>query len=294
MMTAFSATEVPAGRIVARVGLLSDTHMPERCVALPEAIFDLFRGVDLILHAGDVGELWVLDRLSGVAPVVAVHGNDDSRAAQRELPYQQVVAVAGLRLLLWHSHYPDPAEDRANRSDAWGPILARQAERGRRAGAGVVVYGHTHVPMARRYGGRLLINPGALASGNLWTRQARQTVAVLSIGADGLLSVSHVDLAAPGRVFDPEIDWGAGFKAAGGRFQLSIVEPALAGVIDQLFTQTFDDGGAIRDVILPLSRACWAGAKPYVTRAELLDAIKQDGRIPASDKAKLASTILGE
>jgi hypothetical protein len=63
---------VPVERVVARAGLISDTHMPERCAAFPASLFDVFRDVDLILHAGDLGELWVLERLSGIAPVVAV------------------------------------------------------------------------------------------------------------------------------------------------------------------------------------------------------------------------------
>jgi hypothetical protein len=73
-------------RIVARIGLISDTHMPARCADLPAAVFDVLRSVDVVLHAGDVGELWVLDQLSAIAPVIAVHGNDETAEAQRELP----------------------------------------------------------------------------------------------------------------------------------------------------------------------------------------------------------------
>jgi putative phosphoesterase len=104
-----------ADQVATRIGLISDTHMPQRRRVLPPAVFDLFNGADLILHAGDVGELWVLDQLSEIAPVIAVHGNDDTADAQRELPYQQVVAVGGLRILLWHSHYPDWDEEMASR-----------------------------------------------------------------------------------------------------------------------------------------------------------------------------------
>ena len=54
------------------IGLLSDTHIPHRMTQLPQAVLDALVGVDVILHAGDVGELWVLDRLSAIAPVIAV------------------------------------------------------------------------------------------------------------------------------------------------------------------------------------------------------------------------------
>src|SRR4029450_3188364 len=107
---------LPPARVAACVGLISDTHLPQRCLALPEAIFTVFRGFDVILHAGDVGELRVLNELSRCAPVVAVHGNDETAEAQRELPYQQVVAVAGQRILLWHSHFPDRVDEMLSRT----------------------------------------------------------------------------------------------------------------------------------------------------------------------------------
>jgi hypothetical protein len=47
--------------------------MPEKCLELPASVHAILSGVDLIPHAGDVGELWLLDRLSELAPVVAVH-----------------------------------------------------------------------------------------------------------------------------------------------------------------------------------------------------------------------------
>jgi hypothetical protein len=72
MLSTFHPPGLAPGQVAACLGLISDTHMPERWPELPGAIFDVFAGVDLILHAGDVGELWVLDRLSAIAPVLAV------------------------------------------------------------------------------------------------------------------------------------------------------------------------------------------------------------------------------
>jgi putative phosphoesterase len=102
-------------QVIARIGLVSDTHMPERCAQLPPTLFDVLDGVDLLLHAGDVGELWVLDRLSTIAPVIAVHGNDETEDAEQALPYSQVVTVTGQRILLWHSHCPDWQEEMPSR-----------------------------------------------------------------------------------------------------------------------------------------------------------------------------------
>ena len=59
-------------------GVLSDTHLPKRLRRVPDAVFRVLQGVDLVLHAGDVNDLSVLDSLSQIAPVIAVHGNDES------------------------------------------------------------------------------------------------------------------------------------------------------------------------------------------------------------------------
>jgi hypothetical protein len=88
---------IPAAQIACCIGLLSDTHMPERCVALPPALDAVLHGVDLLLHAGDVGELWVLDRLThdGVPYVSHV---DLARPAERYVP--AIDWAAGFRAAL--------------------------------------------------------------------------------------------------------------------------------------------------------------------------------------------------
>src|SRR5262245_761377 len=99
--------------------------MPGRLARLPGAIVRALRGVDLLLHAGDVGELRVLDELSAVAPLVAVHGNDDTPESRRELPFQQLL-LRGRRILLSHGHQPDRAAELAFRvGDEMEPKLAR-------------------------------------------------------------------------------------------------------------------------------------------------------------------------
>jgi putative phosphoesterase len=278
-------------RVIACAGLVSDTHMPERCGAFPASLFDVLQGVDVILHAGDVGELWVLDRLSTIAPVIAVHGNDDTKDAQRELPYQQLISIAGQRILLWHSHYPDPAEEKASRGGIWPPKLTRQAERGRQAGAKVVVFGHAHIPLTCQYEGIHLINPGALASGSLFTRQEIQTVALLFIYEDGTPFIAHVDLAAPHRASMPEIDWDAEFDVARGQFQTAIVEEGLLEDISKLKKQTYSDLGALKDAILPLCHPCWAGGKPHISRGELISQIEDNPNIPIDDREKIVAIL---
>ncbi len=282
---------LPAGKIRARVGLISDTHMPQRCQALPASVFDVLRDVDLVLHAGDVGELWVLDRLSTIAPVIAVHGNDDTKEAQRELPYQQLVSIAGQRILLWHSHYRDPAKELASRGGEWAPKLIRHAERGRQAGASIVVFGHAHIPLTYEHGEALLINPGAVASTSVFTRQEIQTVAILFISSSGRRFVTHVDLAAPDQVFLPNIDWRAGFDDAMSRFQSAIVEEGLLEDVGKLRHLVFSNVEAVIEAILPLSRLCWSGARSHLTRRELVSQIENSAGVPADDKERLRAVL---
>ncbi len=126
--------------------------------------------------------------------------------------------------MLTHAHYPNRAEElESRRDDSWGPKLERRAAFGRRADASIVVFGHTHIPMARRVGDVLLVNPGAIASGGHTSRQTRCTVALLFLRTAHPPLVVHVDLDRPDRPFVPQIDWQAGFAAASGQFSASIL-----------------------------------------------------------------------
>ncbi len=122
---------------MARVGVISDTHGLLR----PEAIRAL-RGVDLIVHAGDVGALEVIERLRAIARVVAVRGNNDRDAWARALRERETVVVAGVRLLVIHDVkelHADPAA----------------------LGVRVVVAGHSHRPSVDEREGVLFLNPGS-------------------------------------------------------------------------------------------------------------------------------------
>jgi putative phosphoesterase len=120
-----------------KVGVISDTHGLLR----PEAV-EALRGVDVILHAGDVGASHVLQELGQLAPVIAVRGNVDLESWARALPDRRRLELAGIRVLLLH--------DRA----AVGPDPGKK-------GLGIVVFGHSHRPLAERRDGVLWFNPGS-------------------------------------------------------------------------------------------------------------------------------------
>ena len=122
------------------LGLISDTHGLMR-----PGVHDALAGVELILHAGDVGGSEILDELALIAPVKAVFGNTDP-SDQPGLVTEIVMEVGGLRVHVSHGH------------EVGSPTPAKLAAR---YDADVVVYGHTHRPLVARLDGRLFVNPGA-------------------------------------------------------------------------------------------------------------------------------------
>lgn len=280
---------MPDNQVVASIGLISDTHYQDRLFDLPEGLAQLWKNVELILHAGDVGELEVLDQLGRLAPIVAVHGNDEPGYVKRELPERQLVSIHGLRLLLWHSHYPDPVEEKAKRGGAWGPKLDRIADRGREVKANIVVYGHSHVPMVWRCADVLLVNPGALASGGYFTRQALASVGRLQVFADGRYDVAHFNLATGQTeafsVPDPEEE----FSVLGNRYQAWLVEPDLIADVIALRKIIYEDVRAVMRAIVPVYKRCLPAG--LMRRQDLIEAIQTGGLITPADRAQVLAVI---
>ena len=125
----------PAART--RIGLIADTHGLLR----PEAVAAL-RGSDLIIHAGDIGDPAILDRLSQIAPVTAVRGNNDKGAWAATLPRTALIRAAAAFIYVIH----DLAELNLD------PTAA---------GCSAVVSGHSHRPTQQWRDGVLFVNPGS-------------------------------------------------------------------------------------------------------------------------------------
>jgi uncharacterized protein len=122
--------------------------LPRGSRRLGEECVELLRAADLILHAGDISTLAVLEELRALGPPVeAVFGNADEPALRQVLPRQRVLRVVDARIGL--VHVPGPAVGREARLAARFP------------GCEAVVYGHTHVPQAERVGGVWILNPGS-------------------------------------------------------------------------------------------------------------------------------------
>jgi len=142
------------------LGLISDTHGLFR----PE-IVDVFRGVQLILHAGDVGGAAVLTALMAIAPTEAVYGNVDD-PQDPALARERVVTIGGVTIHVSHGH-------ELGRPTA-ELVAARYA-------GDVLVFGHTHTAVTRRLANRLVVNPGAAGPRRF---ELKPSVARLTI-ADG-------------------------------------------------------------------------------------------------------------
>ncbi|MBI1259964.1 MAG: YfcE family phosphodiesterase [Chloroflexi bacterium] len=265
-----------------RIGLISDTHMPRRLKTLPPIVAQVFATCDLILHAGDVGELWVLDQLSQSAPVIAVHGNDETVEATNALPFLQTLAIAGHRLVLTHSHNPDRhMEMEQRKDDTWPHKLQYRANYGKAHGAKIVIWGHTHIPMQVEHDGVLLINPGAIASGGPWTKQILQTVAVLTLTANTAPQVQFINLQTGGE-YIPDIDWNTGFAE-------QIVKTNERIFTDEFFTlrEWFMQAvyplapDYLEDAIFPLCHEVWEGNRKIITVEDVAAALTASGNTPA-------------
>ena len=118
------------------IGIISDTHGLVR----PQAL-EALKGVDMILHAGDIGSQDVLDTLNELAPVVAVRGNNDKAEWARSLPDWEVVEVGDISIYMLHD--------------------VKEMDISPSGGFQVVVSGHSHQPAVEEKRGVLYINPGS-------------------------------------------------------------------------------------------------------------------------------------
>lgn len=149
------------------VAAISDTHLPKGARRLPEACVERLRAADLILHAGDLSTLEVLEELRALGPPVhAVYGNADGPAVRELLPKELVVEAGGIRIGM--AHVPGPAAGHEER-------LVR-----RFPGCDAVVYGHTHLPEVERHDGVWILNPGSPTERR---RAPAHTMLVLEIDA---------------------------------------------------------------------------------------------------------------
>lgn len=125
-----------------RIGVIADTHG-----LYDPSVRRHFKGVDHILHAGDIGDRSVIEQLEQIGPVTAVSGNVDDE--QSGFPSEAVIELAGLRVAIRHVLYEGGKLTKNGRA-----FLAHEQ-------TDICVFGHTHQPKVDWCGGTLLFNPGS-------------------------------------------------------------------------------------------------------------------------------------
>jgi uncharacterized protein len=162
-----------------RVVALADTHAPRRWKSCPPLVAAQLRRADVIVHAGDVCTAAVLDELSGYAPVIAVLGNNDGPdVAEWGAPETLQTDLGGLQVAVLHDSGPAPGRLRRLRR--------------RFPDAGLVVFGHSHIPLDEAGEGIRIINPGSPTDRR---RQPHGTIAVLGIESGRLVEARLVPVS---------------------------------------------------------------------------------------------------
>jgi putative phosphoesterase len=163
--------------VTTRVGVISDTHCPEFLDRLPERVFEVLDGVDLILHAGDIDGEGTLAALRHLAPVEAVRGDHDRSLVA--LPVSREVSVEGKRIVVVHGQRSRWLEE--PNTLVWTLSLGYfrphrglpRALKRRFPNADAIVYGHTHRARIETIDGVLLFNPGGVFQWNPTTAKRR-------------------------------------------------------------------------------------------------------------------------
>ena len=147
-----------------KIGIISDTHMSRPSKELCDLTSGVFSDVSMILHAGDLTRLAVLDAFSD-KNVVAVSGNMDQYDVTINLPADQIVTIGGYRIGLVHG---------------WGSHKGLEARILKIfSNVNIIVYGHTHTPANHWENGILMFNPGTFSGSHL--RTGRRSVGLLTL-----------------------------------------------------------------------------------------------------------------
>ncbi|MFH1354851.1 MAG: metallophosphoesterase family protein [Candidatus Omnitrophota bacterium] len=133
-----------------KIGVISDTHIIEKSGEIPMKILEAFKEVDMIIHAGDLVDLTVVEKLKSVCSnVVAVWGNMDPEDVRKGLPQKEILKAGNLKIGVMHG---------------WGhpgnlTEVMQEAFKGDKVD--IVIFGHSHSPFNEKIKGVLFFNPGS-------------------------------------------------------------------------------------------------------------------------------------
>jgi len=131
-----------------KIGVIADTHIPERAEEIPQQILDAFKGVDMIIHAGDFVNLSVLDKLRTVCKnISAVWGNMDSYEIREKLPEKEIVKIGNFKVGIVHGYGPP------------NKLVELVTEIFKEEKIDLIIFGHSHSALNEKKGDILYFNP---------------------------------------------------------------------------------------------------------------------------------------
>ena len=211
-----------------RIGVISDTHYPERVPYLPyDELAEIFADCDAIVHCGDIETMRVIDELGRIAPVYAVRGDDEIDT--QSLPLKRVVEIGGKRIGLHHAERPFWVEMRNKIGKKlgfydgidWDNVESWLLDEFKDDNVDAIIFGHFHIPYIKLVNGVFLFSSGSVFKQHIdstrWrSRYARHwfrrftsrlqesyvthkvhpaTVGIVTIDEGGLMSAEHIELA---------------------------------------------------------------------------------------------------
>jgi putative phosphoesterase len=133
-----------------KIGVIADTHIPNRADAIPQEILKSFKEVDMIIHAGDLVELSVLDKLkSACKNVKAVWGNMDSYEVRKKIPEKEILKIGNYTIGIIHG-YGHPNK-----------VIELVTKEFKDDFVNVIIFGHLHSGVNEKIGDILYFNPGS-------------------------------------------------------------------------------------------------------------------------------------
>ena len=133
-----------------RIGVISDTHIPDISKNIPETILEDFKKTDMIIHVGDLVDLSVLDILRRSCPnVKAVYGNMDPFEVRKKLPEKEIIKVGNKKIGVTHGYgHPDKLQDIVTE-------IFKEDD------VNLIIFGHSHKDMNEKIGNIIYFNPGS-------------------------------------------------------------------------------------------------------------------------------------
>ena len=185
-----------------KIGLISDTHVPDRAKSIPKKLNYLFKNVDLILHAGDITAPGVLDELADIAECFAVRGNNSGDKKRFAPPLSKVMTVElahEFRLRIFHGveNFFQRVMDNAVGRAGFFPIASQMVfKRVQKYSDNVdgLLFGHCHWPFIRKHRDVIYVNPGRgfkkseSSCGILTLKEQQIEIQILPLGAKGRLA----------------------------------------------------------------------------------------------------------